>query len=46
MWIIDSGIKPGERVVSEGMAKVSSGAIVNPKPDTASDAAPANQGAK
>jgi membrane fusion protein (multidrug efflux system) len=33
MWIIMSGLKPGERVVSEGTSKVNEGAVVNPKPD-------------
>jgi membrane fusion protein (multidrug efflux system) len=33
MWIIMSGLKPGERVVSEGTSKVAEGAVVNPKPD-------------
>ena len=31
-WIIDSGIKPGERVVVEGLQKIRQGAQVNPKP--------------
>jgi membrane fusion protein (multidrug efflux system) len=30
-WIIDSGLKPGERVVAEGVQKVRTGMIVNPK---------------
>jgi RND family efflux transporter MFP subunit len=33
MWIIDSGLQPGERVVSEGISKVKDGEVVNPKPD-------------
>lgn len=33
MWIIDSGLQPGERVVSEGTAKVADGTVVTPKPD-------------
>ncbi len=32
MWIIDVGLKPGERVVAEGVQKVRQGAAVNPKP--------------
>ena len=32
MWIIDEGLKPGERVVAEGVQKVRAGALVNPKP--------------
>ena len=31
-WIIDDGLKPGERVVAEGVQKVRSGITVNPKP--------------
>jgi len=31
-WIIETGLKPGERVVAEGIQKVRPGAIVNPKP--------------
>lgn len=34
MWVISSGLKPGERVVSEGTTKVRDGTVVNPKPDT------------
>lgn len=32
MWIIDDGLKAGERVVAEGVQKVRPGMIVNPKP--------------
>jgi membrane fusion protein (multidrug efflux system) len=32
MWIIEDGLKPGERVVAEGLQKVGPGARVNPKP--------------
>lgn len=31
-WIVSSGIKPGERVVAEGVQKVRQGILVNPKP--------------
>jgi membrane fusion protein, multidrug efflux system len=31
-WIIDEGLKPGERVVAEGVQKVGPGMTVNPKP--------------
>jgi RND family efflux transporter MFP subunit len=34
MWIITGGLKPGERVVAEGVQKVHPGTIVNPKPFT------------
>jgi membrane fusion protein (multidrug efflux system) len=33
-WIIDSGLQPGEQVVSEGVSKVRDGSQVNPKPDS------------
>lgn len=33
MWIINNGLQPGERVVSEGTSKVRAGMVVNPKPD-------------
>jgi membrane fusion protein, multidrug efflux system len=31
-WIVDEGLKPGERVVAEGVQKVKAGMTVNPKP--------------
>lgn len=31
MWIINEGLKPGERVVAEGVQKVKDGALVSPK---------------
>jgi RND family efflux transporter MFP subunit len=31
-WIIDEGLKPGERVVAEGVQKVGPGMTVSPKP--------------
>ncbi len=43
-WIIEQGLKPGERVVAEGVQKVRGGMAVNPKPLTATaeaQAAPA-----
>ncbi len=33
-WVITDGLKPGERVVAEGVQKVRAGATVNPKPFT------------
>jgi RND family efflux transporter MFP subunit len=33
-WIVDEGLKPGERVVAEGVQKVRAGMTVNPKPYT------------
>ncbi len=41
LWIIDDGLKPGERVVTEGLQKVRDGIPVRPKPDTSVPAAPA-----
>jgi membrane fusion protein (multidrug efflux system) len=38
-WIIDEGLKPGERVVAEGIQKVRPGMVVNPKPYVAETAA-------
>ena len=32
MWIIEKGLKPGERVVVEGIQKMREGIVVNPKP--------------
>ncbi len=37
MWIINSGLQPGEQVVSEGLTKVRDGLLVNPKPDPSLD---------
>ncbi len=34
MWIVNSGLKPGERVVSEGTSKVRDGEVVSPQLDT------------
>jgi membrane fusion protein (multidrug efflux system) len=36
MWLINSGLEPGQRVVSEGVSKVRDGAPVDPKPEKAS----------
>jgi membrane fusion protein (multidrug efflux system) len=32
LWEIEKGLKPGERVVAEGVQKVKQGMLVNPKP--------------
>jgi membrane fusion protein (multidrug efflux system) len=32
MWVVEDGLQPGERVIVEGVQKVRSGALVNPKP--------------
>jgi membrane fusion protein, multidrug efflux system len=34
MWVIDEGLKPGERVVAEGVQRVKQGMVVNPRPFT------------
>jgi membrane fusion protein, multidrug efflux system len=39
-WIIESGLKPGDRVVVEGIQKVTEGAAVNPKPFVAETNSP------
>ena len=39
LWVIEEGLKPGERVVVEGLQRLREGATVNPKPMPA-DAAP------
>lgn len=31
-WVISEGLKPGERVIAEGVQKARPGALVNPKP--------------
>jgi membrane fusion protein (multidrug efflux system) len=38
LWIIQSGLEPGDRVVTEGTSKVAEGATVNPRPDTGNGA--------
>ncbi len=32
LWVISEGLKPGERVVAEGIQKVKQGMAVSPKP--------------
>ena len=34
-WVITDGLKPGDKVIAEGVQKVRSGSAVNPKPYTA-----------
>ncbi len=47
LWVIDQGLKPGERVVAEGVQKVRQGMRVNPKPFGApAKEAPVKPGAK
>ena len=35
MWVVAEGVQPGERVIVEGLQKVRSGVVVNPKMATA-----------
>ncbi|HTQ79146.1 MAG TPA: HlyD family secretion protein, partial [Thermoanaerobaculia bacterium] len=45
LWVIDSGLKPGDRVIVEGFSRVKSGATVQPKEAPAeTTAAPAAGG--
>jgi membrane fusion protein (multidrug efflux system) len=37
MWVVDSGLKPGEQVVVEGLQKLKEGTAVTPKPAPISD---------
>jgi RND family efflux transporter MFP subunit len=39
MWVVEDGLKPGNRVVVEGVQKVRPGAQVNPKPFSAEPSA-------
>jgi membrane fusion protein, multidrug efflux system len=34
LWIIQSGVRPGDRVVTDGISKVADGMVVNPQPET------------
>jgi membrane fusion protein (multidrug efflux system) len=40
LWIIADGLKPGERVVTQGLQKVKDGMVVRAKPDAAVTVAP------
>jgi membrane fusion protein (multidrug efflux system) len=41
LWVIDEGLKPGEKVVAEGIQKVRQGMAVTPKPfETGTQATP------
>jgi membrane fusion protein (multidrug efflux system) len=42
LWVIEQGLKPGEKVIVEGLQKARDGAVVSPK---AAAAAPAGKGA-
>jgi membrane fusion protein (multidrug efflux system) len=34
LWVVDEGLKPGERVVAEGLQKIKEGMTVTPKSST------------
>lgn len=38
MWVVKTGVSPGERVVTEGLAKVADGSPVTPQPDKTANA--------
>jgi RND family efflux transporter MFP subunit len=44
MWVIQSGIQPGDRVVSEGSSKVRDGEKVTPQQDRLAAVSPYSQG--
>jgi membrane fusion protein (multidrug efflux system) len=43
-WIVDQGLKPGDRVIVEGLQKAAPGTVVDPKPYTPASDQPANTG--
>ncbi len=45
LWVIENGLKPGDRVVVEGLQKVRDGVVVNPTIIPAEEPAPAGAGA-
>ena len=46
LWIIDEGLKPGERVVAEGLQKVKQGVVVKARPFAPGSAAVSGNSAK
>jgi multidrug efflux pump subunit AcrA (membrane-fusion protein) len=40
LWVIEEGLKPGERVIVEGLQRVREGMTVAPKPAPPAGAAP------
>jgi len=46
LWVIEEGLKPGEKVVVEGLQRVREGAVVTPKPAPPQSASPASPAAK
>jgi membrane fusion protein, multidrug efflux system len=45
LWVIEEGLKPGEKVVVEGLLRVREGAVVTPRPAPAQTASPASPAA-
>jgi len=44
LWVIEEGLKPGERVIVEGLQRVREGAVVAPKPAPAPPSDPGSAG--
>jgi len=44
LWVVDEGLKAGERVVTQGLQKVRDGIVVSAKPDTSTETASAAPG--
>jgi membrane fusion protein (multidrug efflux system) len=44
LWVVNEGVKPGERVVTQGLQKVRDGIVVSAKPDTSTTTASATPG--
>jgi membrane fusion protein (multidrug efflux system) len=44
LWVVDEGLRPGERVVTQGLQKVRDGVVVSAKPDTSTERASATPG--
>ena len=44
LWLVDEGLTPGERVVTQGLQKVRDGILVNAKPDPSATTASAAPG--
>jgi membrane fusion protein, multidrug efflux system len=44
LWVVNDGLQPGERVVTQGLQKVKDGIVVSAKPDTSATTASAARG--
>ena len=42
LWLVEDGLQPGERVVTEGLQAIKDGIVVSAKPDTSVPATPAS----